>query len=330
MRAPDPDPSSRPAAPRTPRVPAAGAPGRAEPPARAGAAGEAAAELALRSSRFRREREADWRRLEAIVARVEAAGPRSLGFEDARDLALLYRQAVTSLSVAREISLDRGLLVYLEALCARAYLAVYAPQETAAGVLGRFLRHGAPNAMRRSLGALALAFLALALGGAIGALLFFEDSSWYNTFMPPSLAGGRGPASTRDELLDVIYGDHSDVGGLAAFAAYLFSHNTQVALFAFTLGVVACAPSFALAFYNGLILGVFVALHVSAGIGMDVFGWISVHGVTELGAIIVATAGGFRMGLAVLFPGSARRLDALRAAGRDAVKLAIQIGRAHV
>ena len=73
----------------------------------------------LRSARFRAEREADWRRLEAIVKRAEKQGVRSLNFEDARDLATLYRQAANSLSVAREISLDKSLLTSLGALPAR-------------------------------------------------------------------------------------------------------------------------------------------------------------------------------------------------------------------
>ena len=284
----------------------------------------AADDQLIRSSRFRAEREADWKRLEQILKRTESQGVRSLGFDDARDLAILYRQASNSLSVAREISLDRSLLAYLEALCCRAYLAVYAPQETVGGLMRRMIVYGIPGAVRRSAIPILLAFFAIALGVATGYLLFMDDPSWYNTFMPGSLAGGRDPTSTREELLDVIYGDGGTaLDELSAFSAFLFSHNTRIALFAFSLGVMVCLPSFLLALYNGLILGVFFALHVDRGIGLDLFGWLSIHGVTEFGAIIIATAGGFRLGLAVLFPGNLRRADALRREGRDAVKLAI-------
>ncbi|MEO1331467.1 MAG: stage II sporulation protein M [Pseudomonadota bacterium] len=285
---------------------------------------DGAAETAIRSARFRAEREADWRRLESLVDRAERRGVRTLDFEEARQLAVLYRQVVASLSVAREISLDRGLLDYLEALSARAYLAVYAPQESVEGVIGRFFARGAPQAFRRSALALLLALAALALGALAAWLLFFDDETWYNTIMPGGLAAGRGVGSTREDLLEAIYGgEDSPAGSLGAFAAYLFSHNTRIAIFAFALGIAACAPSFALAFYNGLILGVFVALHVDRGLGWDIFAWLSVHGVTELGAIVVATAGGFRLGFAVLFPGPYSRRAALRAAGPDAVKLAL-------
>ncbi|MEM6621665.1 MAG: stage II sporulation protein M [Pseudomonadota bacterium] len=281
-------------------------------------------EMAIRSARFRAEREADWRRLEEIINRTEKSGVRSLSFNDARDLATLYRQAMNSLSVAREISLDASLLNYLETLCCRANLAVYAPQESLGGLMRRLFVHAIPGAVRRSAIPLLLGFLAMGLGGVTGYLLFMQDPTWYNTFMPGSLAGGRGITSSREDLLEVIYGgaDHA-IDSLAAFAAYLFSHNTKIALFAFALGVFVCLPSCALAAYNGLILGVFVALHVDRGIGWDIFAWLSIHGVTELSAICIATAGGFRLGLAVLFPGNLRRRDALRQTGRDAVLLAI-------
>jgi uncharacterized membrane protein SpoIIM required for sporulation len=288
-----------------------------------GTEGQADAGL-IRSARFRAEREAGWQRLDRIVTLIERRGLRSLDFDQARDLAALYRQAMTSLSLAREISLDRALLDYLETLCARAYLAVYAPQESLRGLLGRLLVTGIPRAFRRSLVPLLMALLTMVLGGVVGWLLFLDDPAWYNTLMPEGMAQGRGLSSTREDLLAVIYDRGSPgTGGLAAFASFLFSHNTRIAIFVFSLGVLACAPSFLLTFYNGLMLGAFAALHHDRGILIDLAGWLSIHGVTELSAIIVACAGGFRLGLAVLFPGEATRGDALRHAGRDAVKLAL-------
>jgi len=278
----------------------------------------------IRSARFRQEREADWTRLDRIVEQTERGGLRALNFEDARDLSQLYRQAVASLSVAREISLDKALQEYLEALCCRAYLTVYAPQESVRGAFVRFITHSGPAAMRRSLPAILLAFVSLMIGAIIGYLLFLDDPLWYNTFVPGGLQGGRGISSSREELLSVIYDpEESGLGSLGAFASYLFSHNTRIAIFAFALGIAACVPSFLLSAYQGLILGAFFALHVDRGIGMDLFGWLSIHGITELSAIVIATAGGFRLGLAVLFPGQLTRRAALRNEGRDAAKLAI-------
>ena len=231
------------------------------------------------------------------------------------------------LCLPREISLDRSLLDYLEALCCRAYLAVYAPQQTLQGLIWRFYSAGAPQAMRRSGIALLLAFLSFAIGSITGYALFLEDPTWFNTIVPSGLAGGRGLASSKADLLAVIYpASGQAIDHLSAFAGFLFSHNTQIAFFAFALGVFVCVPSTILAFANGLIIGAFFGLHVDREIGIDLLGWLSIHGVTEIGAIIVATAGGYRLGLAVLFPGRRTRRDALRHEGRDAAKLAVMAG----
>lgn len=278
--------------------------------------------LSLRSARFRQEREADWRRLDEIVSRVEKRGVRVLSFEDARDLATLYRQATNSLSVAREISLDKALLTYLEALAARAYLAVYAPQQSLGGLLSRFFLITGPAAMRRSALHILLATFCLFLGGAVGWLLFIEDTAWYQVLGPAN--DPRGPQASTDELLSYIYDEEISVlSGLGAFAAFLFSHNTRIAIMVFALGVFAGLPSALLLFYNGLGLGAFVALHFERGIGWDIFAWLSIHGVTELGAICVAGGGAFRLGQGVLFPGQRSRRSALSQEGKDATKLAI-------
>lgn len=277
----------------------------------------------IRSARFRQEREADWRRLETLVAEAETKGMQTMNFSDARDLASLYRQATTSLAIAREISLDRALLSYLEALTARAYLSVYAPQERVGGLVKRFFTQSAPRAMRQSWLFILIGFLCMGLGALTGFMLFQEDQGWYYVFLPSDLSGGRDPSASTSYLRGQIYDSAPSAEGLGAFASFLFSHNTRIAIFVFGLGVFLCAPAIILTFYNGLTLGAFVALHVDRGLGWDITGWLSIHGVTELSAICIACAGGVQLGAAVLFPGQRRRADALQIAGRDAAKLAI-------
>ncbi|MFD0916805.1 stage II sporulation protein M [Pseudahrensia aquimaris] len=278
----------------------------------------------MRSARFRKEREQEWKRLSDLVTRVEKSGVQNLGFEDAERLTALYRQAMNSLSLAREISLDRALLTYLESLCARAYLAVYAPRDTLVGLVGRYFKSSAPQAVRRSWLAFLLAFIAMASGATLAYFLTLQDSSWYYSFVPGGLAGGRGPDATAEYLRGVIYDDTPpSLDQLTAFSTSLFAHNTQVSIFAFALGVMGGLPTAILTFYNGTILGTFFAIHAEKGLAFDLFGWLSIHGVTELTAIMMAAAGGFRLAGAILFPGNNTRSYALRLAGRDAIKLII-------
>jgi len=278
----------------------------------------------IRSARFRKEREGEWKRLSDLVLRIEKKGLSGLTFEESLELTGLYRQSVNSLSLAREISLDQALLNYLESLTTRAYLAVYAPRTTLVGLVSKFFKSGAPQAIRRSWLHILVATLLL-FGGALAAyFLTLADPTWYYAFVPRGLSGGRGPEASEAFLREALYGENvSSLESLAAFSTKLFTHNTQVSIMSFTLGIMACLPSGLLTFYNGTILGSFFAIHENKGLAFDLFGWLSIHGVTELAALIIAAAGGFRLGAAVLFPGQRTRGAALRYAGRDAIKLAL-------
>ena len=281
----------------------------------------------LRSARFRKEREASWQLLDRLVVKTERYGAKNLSYDEARDMATCYRQAMNSLSVARDISLDRALLIYLEQLCARAYLVVYAPQQSLRGLVSRLITHGIPQAVRRSSVSLLIGFLALLIGVFAGYHLYQADNSWYYTFVPGDLSDGRTPDASAEYLRSTIYGDEGgDSDELGAFASFLFSHNTQVAILTFTVGIFLAVPSFLLTFYNGLVLGAFYAMFASKGLGFDLFAWLSIHGVTEMSAICFACAGGARLGLCVLMPGEMSRRDALRHHGGDAVKLVILAG----
>lgn len=284
-------------------------------------------QIDLRSVRFRKEREPGWKKLQALVERAERTGLHGLSFEEAQDLTATYRQTVNSLSVAREISLDQALLSYLDNLTSRAYLVIYAPQATLSGLLVKLFTKGIPQAVRRSAPALLIGFGLMLFGALLGYALVQQDSSWFYTFVPGELAGDRGPGASRAALEGTLFGEEATPqNALASFAAYLFSHNTQVAILVFSLGVFWCIPTALLTFYNGTLLGAFVAVFVEKGLGYEVFGWLSIHGVTEIAAICVAAAGGAQLGLATLLPGRMTRKDALRVRGRDATKLFILAG----
>lgn len=278
----------------------------------------------LRSVRFRREREPGWKRLEDLVARAEQGGIARLSFEEARDLTATYRQTINSLSVAREISLDQALLAYLDNLAARAYLVIYAPQTGIRNLFVRLFARGIPQAFRRSIGVLLIGFGLMFIGAILGYALVMRDPSWFYTFVPGQLADGRGPAASEEVLRASLYGDEGHAqNALASFATFLFSHNTQVAILVFALGIFCALPTAFLTFYNGTVVGAFFAVFAQKGLGYDVFAWLSIHGVTEISAICVAAAGGAQLGLAVLLPGDLTRRDALRTKGRDATKLLI-------
>src|SRR6516225_8587526 len=131
--------------------------------------------LTLKSREFRREREAGWSELETLVSHAHQHGMNSLSTEDLRRLPLLYRAALSSLSVARSIALDRALLAYLEDLSLRAFLAIYARPLAIGQAVREFLLRSLPRAVR-SIGIhVFIALGALLLGAVSGFALVHAD-----------------------------------------------------------------------------------------------------------------------------------------------------------
>ena len=270
----------------------------------------------LRSLAFRRERESAWRELEDLLERVKQAGLPGLEPGELARLPVLHRAAASSLSVARAISLDRNLLDYLEGLTSRSYFAVYGTHEG----LGRALRGfvtAFPREVRRIAPHVALSAAVLLAGVALGMVLTTNDLELYSLFVDPAMAGGRDPTATTEALRETLEHVPSESDMLTTFAAFLFDHNSRIAMACFTLGFAAGLPVILLLLVNGMALGGMSALFQVRGLGVEWWAWILPHGVTELLAIVLCGAAGLRLGQSLVFPGRRTRLANLMHHGRQ-------------
>jgi uncharacterized membrane protein SpoIIM required for sporulation len=273
--------------------------------------------ILVNASRFRAAHQADWERLEEMIGRIERRGIRSISDDGLLALPLLYRSTLSSLSVARETSLDRALIQYLEALSMRAYLQIYGVPTSFLSQLGSFFRHGWPAAVQMLWRETLAAFLLTIVPALAGFLLVSHDPTWFYSIIPDSLAGGRDPSASAEALKATLYKQGTD-DGLATFAAALFTHNAQIAIFAFALGFAFAVPTALLLLYNGLMLGAFLAVFAAKGLGFPAGGWLIIHGTTEIFAVILAGAAGLRIGTAIAFPGREARIDFAFRVGRSA------------
>jgi uncharacterized membrane protein SpoIIM required for sporulation len=268
----------------------------------------------VNATRFRQAHEADWALLDVLVTRMEKRSIKALSDNDLLALPGLYRTTLSSLSVARDTSLDRALITYLEQLCTRAYFQIYGVQTPAHRQIARFFARGWPEAVRSLWRETAFCAL-LTVGAAVVAyLLIRSDPGWFYSIIPQALAGGRDPAASAEFLRSTLYDKQQDL--LAVFATFLFTHNSQVAIFSFALGFAFAVPTILLILYNGLMLGAFIAVFESKGLGWNLAAWLMIHGTTEIFAICISGAAGIRIGLAIAFPGALSRMDAAVRAGR--------------
>ena len=270
----------------------------------------------VNATRFREAHAPDWERLDALVTRLEKKSIKALGDEDLLALPGLYRSTLSSLSLARDTSLDRALISYLEQLCTRAYFQIYGVKTPAGRQVARFFALNWPQAVR-DLWRETLFCVILTFGSAFMAyLLIRSDPAWFYSIIPEGLAQGRDPAASAETLRSTLYPEEQD--WLSVFATFLFTHNSQVAIFAFALGFAFAVPTVLLILYNGLMLGAFFAIFDAKGLGPNLGAWLAIHGTTEIFAICISGAAGIRIGMAVAFPGRLSRMDAVVRAGRTA------------
>jgi uncharacterized membrane protein SpoIIM required for sporulation len=278
----------------------------------------------LKSRRFRIEREADWRRLESVLDRFERGRSSELSDDEVIAIPVLYRSVLSSLSAARAVSLDQSLIAYLEALSTRAYFCVYGTRTSLPERLARFLLTDWRAAVRSLWRETIVSAAFGVLGTVVAFWMVLRNSRWFFAFVPPGLSEGRDPGSSTKNLQQILFeSNHADV--LPLFSSFLFTHNAEIALFSFALGFACCLPTAFLLFYNGLMLGALFALYFSHGLAVDFGGWVLVHGVTELFAITLSGAAGFKIGWTLGFPGQASRLDALSVAGREAASTMVGV-----
>ena len=154
----------------------------------------------LRSETFRRERQESWHRLERLITRAERSGLQELTPEELNQLSTLQRAAMSSLSVARSISLDRNLLEYLESLAARAYFCVYGTKRSLRLALADFFARRFPRLVRTFRWHVLLAAFFMLLGTGVGFVQTTRDPSQFYNFVSAELAAGRDPHATTEFL----------------------------------------------------------------------------------------------------------------------------------
>jgi uncharacterized membrane protein SpoIIM required for sporulation len=248
---------------------------------------------------------------------MEKGKAKRMSDDDVLALPTLYRTLLSSLSIARENSLDAGMIDYLEGLSLRSYFLVYGTQTS----FGRWLKDFFAGGWSRAIRAIGLeiwiALFVMIAGTLIGYALVAGDSDWYYALVPGNFAEVRVPGASEEALRGTLFGAEEQ-NGLGVFAAYLFSNNAQVALLAFALGFAFAIPSILLLIHNMALLGAMLWVFAQRGLTVDFIGWLSIHGTTELFAILLAGAAGIHVGRSLAFPGQQSHLAAASAAGKRA------------
>lgn len=253
-------------------------------------------------------------RLGRIIESCRKQPLSALSREDLRSLPILYRRLMAQIAEARAAGASKAQIAQLEALAVSGHAILYAPAPTHLGRALVNLLAMFPHAVRQARRYLGAAALLLVVGCLWGYLEVRRDSASAAVLLPQALQENaeesfQESARTRD--------------GAPIYGVFYFTNNARVALQAFALGATLGVGTAIVLLTNGVLLGASFALVRLVASPRAFFSFVLPHGGLELGAILIAAAGGLMLGDALLRPGWRTRWASFRRASREALPLAI-------
>ena len=271
----------------------------------------------MRAEEFVRLRRQDWNRLEDLLARAGGGRLNALTPAQVLTMAALYRRATADLARAQRDWPDEPVQRYLNGLVARGHGTVYRRGGELVRRVRRFYVETLPRTYRG-----AWPYLVAAAG-----LLFVPAAiAFFVVLANPDAAYALADPRLIDQVhhhrlwTDIPPDERVQVAGL------IMTHNIQVVMVAFGLGVVFGLPVLWVLVTNGISLGGLFGLTQAYGLGGGLFEFVIAHGVLELSIVIAVSAGGLMMGWALLSPGNRKRSDALVLATRHAFTILLGLG----
>lgn len=263
--------------------------------------------------RFLAVHDREWRRLEELTDR---AGRRNLPAADIEELVGLYQRVSGHLSQVRTTHPDPAVIDELSGVVSAASAAIYGTKSRLAPSIGRYFAVTFPAAvwhLRRLFVVSAL----LTLGPALAVGLWIANSS--------AAQDAAAPAAVRQAYVSHDFATYYRSEPAVSFASQVYTNNVVVAMEAFAGGIAAGVPTVFSLVDNGANLGFAGGLFAAAGHPGEFWGLILPHGLLELTSVILAGAGGLRLGVTLVDPGDRTRAAALAEEGTRAVTVVVGV-----
>lgn len=269
--------------------------------------------------RWLKTRRGAWQSLEELLKIVESRGLKALNRQQLQELGRLYRAASADLSRARAMKLGADVQVYLNNLVVKAHNQVYQTRNDRLGGIWKFLAYGFPRLVQDNILYVFTAFLLVvipALGCYREAVLDVHFGQMEIAPGHPLVPEDMWHMIERKQMWTDSAQDHSPV-----IASLIATNNIRVAIIAFVMGITFGLGTVFILVQNGMHLGTVFGVCQDYGMAGRLLAFVAGHGVIELSAIYISGGAGLMMARAMLFPGSYKRIDALRLVAGDAMGL---------
>lgn len=238
--------------------------------------------------------------------------------EDPDEVAKRFTYLVDDLSYAKTFYPRSSTVKYINSIAANIYLSIYRNKKERGNKLATFFKTELPLAIRRNHRIMLFALLFFLAFIVIGAFSAYLDQN----FVRAVLGDGYVDMTEQNIANGHPFAVYDNENELLMFAEIAFN-NIKVAFLTYFFGVSAGAGTIWQLFRNGLMVGVFEQMFFHHNLGFKSILVIFTHGTLELSSIVIAGSGGLMLGNAMLFPGTYTRIQALRRAATDSIKIMV-------
>ena len=257
-----------------------------------------------------RDRGQSWKRLQELTSKAGHRFKR-LSDQELEEFVRLYRQTSADLAFLTTHSSNESVVQYLNAVVGQAYSQLYREPYRPWGQKILDALQTAAETVRRRRYALCIAIGIFFAGAFLTSGLLSYSDDFRQFYIPENDPNWEAwKSGTHDQRTG---------GEGIMMTGFYASNNPRVSIITNAVSVVSFGVfTTYLLWTNGVMLGALG--HDTASTGNLDFLVLSIapHGVTEMGGIFMAGAGGFVLAAALIMPGRRSRGDALRLAGKDA------------
>jgi uncharacterized membrane protein SpoIIM required for sporulation len=237
---------------------------------------------------------------------------------DPDEMAKEFTELVNDLGYSKTFYPHSKVTQYLNGLASRIYLGIYRNKKEETSRFWKFWKTELPLTVRRHHNELLYAFLIFSSFAVMAAVSAAHDDSFVRGVLGDSYVEMTDENISRGDPFGV-YKDKERFNMFVAIAV----NNIKVSFLTFVAGFLLSIGTVWLLFKNGVMLGAFQYMFFAKGLGLQSVLVIWIHGTLEISAIIIAGGAGLIVGNGILFPGTLSRLQSLRKATKDGLKLMI-------
>ncbi|BAP57151.1 integral membrane protein [Thioploca ingrica] len=269
----------------------------------------------MKQHTFEQSHQQQWNTLERWLDKIAQQKP--IG-QEITQLPQLYRQVCQHLALARDRHYTPHLIARLNRLVLRGHQCLYQTPIRLFSQIINFIRSYFPQQVRQEWRLVSLA-----------SLLFFGSAGivFVGIQNHPDLIYSVLTAAQVHEI-EAMYDPQKERWGYNREAesdflmfGYYIRNNISIDFQAFAGGILFGLGSLFFLLFNGIYLGCVAGHLTHMGYGVPFYAFIAGHSALELMALVLAGAAGLNLGMALIAPGRLTRLQALRCAATDSIRL---------